>query len=41
MELADACAKGGYGHPYWVRRAVMKSLLSYGECARAAAVRRA
>ncbi|MER5853752.1 hypothetical protein ABT126_44480 [Streptomyces sp. NPDC002012] len=41
LELADACAKGGYGHPYWMPRAVMKSLLSYGECARAAAVRRA
>ncbi|MEU5108172.1 site-specific integrase [Streptomyces sp. NPDC021354] len=41
VELADACAKGGYGHPYWMPRAVMKSLLSYGECARAAAVRRA
>jgi site-specific recombinase XerD len=40
-ELADACAKGGYGHPYWMPRLVMKSLLSYIEGARSAAVRRA
>lgn len=40
-ELADACAKGGYGHPYWMPRLVMNSLLSYIEGARAAAVRRA
>ncbi|MFD5063820.1 tyrosine-type recombinase/integrase [Streptomyces sp. NPDC058394] len=40
-QLADACAKGGYGHPYWTPRSAMKALLSYGEGARAAAVRRA
>jgi site-specific recombinase XerD len=40
-ELADACAKGGYGHPYWMPRLAMKGLLSYVEGARAAAVRRA
>ncbi|WP_331748715.1 site-specific integrase (plasmid) [Streptomyces chartreusis] len=40
-QLADACAKGGYGHPYWTPRVAMKGLLSYVEGARAAAVRRA
>jgi integrase len=40
-ELADACAKGGYGHPYWMPRLAMKGLLSYIEGARAVAVRRA
>ncbi|MBT2405864.1 MULTISPECIES: site-specific integrase [unclassified Streptomyces] len=40
-ELADACAKGGYGHPYWAPRSAMKSVLSYVEGGRAAAVRRA
>jgi site-specific recombinase XerD len=40
-ELADACAKGGYGHAYWMPRAVLKAALSYIEGARAAAVRRA
>ncbi|MFE2071079.1 hypothetical protein ACFXDH_53540 [Streptomyces sp. NPDC059467] len=40
-QLADACAKGGYGHPYWMPRSAVKGLLSYVEGARAAAVRRA
>jgi len=40
-ELADACAKGGCGHSYWMPRSVMNAVLSYVECARAAAVRRA
>ncbi|MFD4248095.1 hypothetical protein ACFWP3_41980, partial [Streptomyces sp. NPDC058525] len=40
-QLADACAKGGYGHPYWTPRSAMKGVLSYIEGARAAAVRRA
>lgn len=39
--LADACAKGGYGHLYWTPRSAMKGVLSYLEGARAAAVRRA
>ncbi|MFD7627548.1 site-specific integrase [Streptomyces sp. NPDC059851] len=39
--LADACAKGGYGHPYWTPRSVLKGVLSYLEGSRAAAVRRA
>lgn len=40
-QLADACAKGGYGHAYWTPRAAVKGVLSYVEGARAAAVRRA
>ncbi|OIJ85072.1 hypothetical protein BIV25_45040 [Streptomyces sp. MUSC 14] len=40
-ELADACAKGGYGHTYWTPRSALKGLMSYVEGARAAAVRRA
>jgi site-specific recombinase XerD len=40
-ELADACAKARCGHPYWMPAPVMKSLLSYIEGPRAAAVRRA
>ncbi len=40
-QLADACAKGGYGHPYWTPRSAMKGVLSYMEDGRAAAVRRA
>ncbi|WP_159393413.1 site-specific integrase [Streptomyces rimosus] len=39
--LADACAKGGYGHLYWTPRSAMKTVLAYCEGARAAAVRRA
>ncbi|MFJ1936297.1 site-specific integrase [Kitasatospora sp. NPDC088160] len=40
-QLADACAKGGYGHAYWTPRSAMKSVLSYVDGPRAAAVRRA
>ncbi|MFJ2745848.1 site-specific integrase [Streptomyces sp. NPDC087440] len=40
-ELADACAKGGYGHTYWTPRAALRGVLGYVEGARAAAVRRA
>lgn len=40
-QLADACAKGGYGHPYWTPRWAMRAALNYVEGARAAAVRRA
>ncbi len=39
--LAEACAKGGYGHRYWMPRPVLVALLSYIEIGRAAAVRRA
>jgi site-specific recombinase XerD len=39
--LADRCAKGGYGHRYWMPRTVLAELLSYIEISRAAAVRRA
>ncbi|MBS2545528.1 site-specific integrase [Catenulispora sp. NL8] len=39
--LADACAKGGYGHAYWLPQAPMKAALGYVEGPRAAAVRRA
>ncbi|MFI6286705.1 integrase [Streptomyces sp. NPDC051018] len=39
--LADACAKGGYGHTYWMPRAVLSDVLSYVEGARARSVRRA
>jgi site-specific recombinase XerD len=39
--LADARAKGGYGHPYWMPRAVLASVRAYMEGARARAVRRA
>lgn len=27
-ELADACAKGGYGHKYWIPRAALRGVLS-------------
>ena len=40
-QLADKCAKGGWGHRYWTPRSAMKGVLSYCEGARAAAVRRA
>jgi site-specific recombinase XerD len=40
-QLADACAKGGYGHAYWTPRSAIKRAISYTEGARAAAVRRA
>lgn len=39
--LADACAKGGYGHKYWLPRPAVLSVLSYLEGARAKAVRQA
>lgn len=39
--LSDECAKGGYGHPYWIPQSVMKGVFSYVEGSRAAAVRRA
>ena len=39
--LADACAKGGYGHKYWLPRTALVGVLDYVEGARAAAVRRA
>lgn len=39
--LADACAKGGYGHPYWLPRQALLGLLDYVEGARARAVRQA
>ena len=39
--LADACAKGGYGHPYWMSRVVLSSVWAYVEGARAQAVRAA
>lgn len=39
--LADACAKGGYGHKYWVPRWALVGVLDYVEGARARAVRQA
>jgi integrase len=39
--LADACAKGGYGHRYWLPRTALLGVLDYVEGARARAVRRA
>jgi len=39
--LADACAKGGYGHRYWLPRIVLLGVLDYVEGARARAVRQA
>ncbi|MGD0606602.1 MAG: site-specific integrase [Streptosporangiaceae bacterium] len=39
--LSDACAKGGYGHPYWIPRAAVSAVLGYIEGARARAVRSA
>lgn len=40
-ELADGCAKGGYGHKYWIPRTALRTVFDYVEGARAAAVRRA
>jgi integrase len=37
--LADACAKGGYGHKYWLPRTALMSVFDYVEGARATAVR--
>jgi site-specific recombinase XerD len=39
--LADVCAKGGYGHKYWLPRTALLGVLDYVEGARAKAVRRA
>jgi site-specific recombinase XerD len=39
--LADACAKGGYGHRYWLPRPAVLGVLDYVEGARAKAVRQA
>jgi len=39
--LADACAKGGYGHRYWLPRPAVLGVLDYVEGGRAKAVRRA
>ncbi|WP_216915343.1 site-specific integrase [Nocardia noduli] len=40
-ELADGCAKGGYGHKYWIPRTALRTVFDYIEGARAATVRRA
>lgn len=37
--LADKCAKGGYGHPFWMPRNVLAGICAYVEGARARAVR--
>ena len=39
--LADRCAKGGYGHIYWLPRSVLSQVRTYLEGARARAVRKA
>jgi integrase len=39
--LADACAKGGYGHKFWLPRPALLAVLDYLEGARARAVRHA
>lgn len=39
--LADACAKGGYGHKFWLPRPALLGVLDYLEGARARAVRQA
>lgn len=39
--LADACAKGGYGHVYWLPRQALVDVFSYVEGARARIVRAA
>lgn len=40
-ELAGKCAKGGYGHPYWIDHHTLSEVWSYIEGARAKAVRQA
>ncbi|MBF6439643.1 site-specific integrase [Nocardia cyriacigeorgica] len=40
-ELADACAKGGYGHSYWIPRKPLSAVWAYVEGARARVVRQA
>jgi hypothetical protein len=39
--LADACAKGGFGHSFWMPRSVLVAVCAYIEGARARAVREA
>ena len=39
--LADGCAKGGYGHTYWMPHWALVKVLDYVEGSRARAVRRA
>ncbi|MGW2463111.1 integrase [Streptomyces sp. NPDC001761] len=39
--LADECAKGGYGYPYWMPRAVLMGVCGYIEGPRARTVRQA
>jgi integrase len=41
LQLADACAKGGRGHPYWAKRDVLNSVSNYIETDRAASIRHA
>ncbi|MDP9985903.1 site-specific integrase [Citricoccus sp. NPDC079358] len=41
FRLADACAKGLHGHPYWLRGDVLEQVATYRETERAAAVRSA
>ena len=38
-QLADACAKGGFGHPFWIPQHVLSGIFAYAEGARARAVR--
>ena len=40
-QLADRCAKGGRGHPYWLPRNELRSIRVYVEGARSRAVREA
>lgn len=40
-ELSDSCAKGGYGHTYWLPRTALVNILDYVEGARARLVRQA
>lgn len=39
--LADKCAKGGYGHPYWMPQHVLTGVCAYAEGAHARAIRSA
>ncbi|WAH98200.1 site-specific integrase [Arthrobacter sp. MMS18-M83] len=41
FRLADACAKGMHGHPYWLRGDVLEQVAAYRETERATAVRSA
>ncbi|WP_251420707.1 site-specific integrase [Pseudarthrobacter sp. NCCP-2145] len=41
LRLADACAKGGHGRPYWAKREVLNSVWNYIETERASSIRRA